>query len=298
MQLLFSVLLTILIVLFGVTTYLRNNVWASEKTLWEDALLKAPDSARPYGRLAYYYDTAGQYDLALSLYDASLSKKRARLSTRSVTLSNMARIYAIKQDYEKSMALYDQSFSESPNDLQPMFHKARLLITMGRWEDAKQIVEMLLKQKHIPWDDYNLMGLILLKENDPEQALDYFSRALNRSPRIPEVYVNIGVSLSRMGYYQKADWFLFQADQMAPGNIITLLCLMDNHVKAGNLELLKIDTHNLFRSYSLDYIESNLKQVSQNRLRAPISAEILAPLIAQNLKILTNSLLKQGGIDE
>jgi len=219
MLLLSSALLTVLIVLLGVTTYLRNQVWASEKTLWEDALLKAPDSARPYGRLATYYDMAGQYDLALSLHEASLSKKWARLSTRSITLSNMARIYSIKQDYEKSLVLYDQSFSQNPDDLEPMFNKARLLITMGRWEDARQVVDILLKQKHIPWDDLNLMGLILLKQNDPAQALDYFRRAHKRSPNHPELYINIGISLSMMGYYQKADWFLFQAGQMAPGDI-------------------------------------------------------------------------------
>jgi tetratricopeptide (TPR) repeat protein len=285
-----STLLTVLIAMLGVTTYLRNNAWASEKTLWEDALIKAPDSARPYGRLAYYYDTAGHYDLALSLYEASLSKKWARHSTRSVTLSNMARIYAIKEDYEKSLILYDQSFSENTNDLQPMFHKASLLITMGRWDDARQIVEILMKQKYIPWDDLNLMGLILLKENNPEQALDYFRRALIRSPHNPKIYVNIGISMSMMRYYQKADWFLFQAGQMAPDDIIPLLCLISNHAKAGYTQQLKIDMDNLFRMYTIDYIKNILEQVSLNKLQVPISAETLAPLIAENLKNQSNNL--------
>jgi tetratricopeptide (TPR) repeat protein len=290
MLMLGSVLMTTLIVMLGVTTYLRNSVWASEKTLWEDALFKAPDSARPYGRLAYHYDKAGQYDLALSLYEASLSKKWARLSTRSTTLSNMARIYDVKQDYEKSMDLYDQSFSQNPDDLQPMFHKARLLITMGRWDDARRIVDMLLKQKYIPWDDLNLMGLILLKEKEPEQALDYFRRALKRYPHNPKIYVNIGISMSRMGYYQRADWFLFQASRMAPGEIIPLFCLMANHVKAGNTEYLKIDMDNLFRWYTVDYITDILQQISQSKLQVPISTETLAPLIAENLKVRGNNL--------
>jgi tetratricopeptide (TPR) repeat protein len=290
MLMLGSALLTILIVMLGVTTYLRNNVWASEKTLWEDALLKAPDSSRPYGRLAYYYDMAGQHDLALRLYEASLTKKWARLSTRSVTLSNMARIYADKQDYEKSIDLYDQSFSQNPDDLQPMFHKARLLITMERWNDARQIVDMLLKQKNIPWDDLNLMGLILLKENDPAQALDYFRRALNRFPHNPKIYINIGISMSRMGYYQRADWFLFQARQMTPENIIPLFCLIANHAKAGNSEYLKIDMENLFRWYTVDYIMDILQQIAQNKLQVPISTVTIAPLIAESMRNQSNTL--------
>jgi protein O-mannosyl-transferase len=285
MLLLGSMLLTVLIGLLGTTTYIRNHVWASEKTLWEDALLKAPDSARPYGRLAYYYDTAGQYDLALSFYEASLTKKWASLSTRSVTLSNMARIYSIKQDYEKTLLLYDQCFSLNPNDLQPMFNKAKLLFTMGRREDAKRIVDMLLEQKHIPWDDLNLMGLILLKENDPEQALEYFRRALNRYPHNPEVYVNIGISLSMMGYNQKAGWFLKQAIQIEKGNIIPLLCLLDNHIKAGNSDAMNADLAELFKNFDIENIRYALQWIDRNQSTFPISSVALTSVIAEQLKL-------------
>jgi protein O-mannosyl-transferase len=292
MLLLSSALLTVLIVLLGVTTYLRNQVWASEKTLWEDALLKAPDSARPYGRLAFYYDAAGQHDLALSLYEASLTKKWARLSTRSVTLSNMARIYSTKQDYEKSLSLYDQCFSLNPNDLQPMFNKAKLLITMGRWEEAKQIVHMLLKQKHIPWDDYNLMGLILLKENDPVQALEYFRRAHKRYPNTPELYINIGISLNMMGYYQKADWFLQQASLLTHDDMTPLLYRIDNHIKSGNLESLDLEVNHLLEQFPIDDIREKLLQLSRDNMWVPVSIKAIKTLISIKLKTYSDNLLQ------
>lgn len=55
-------------------------------------------------------------------------------------------------------------------------------------------------------------------------------------------------------------------------------------VKAGFTQQLKIDMDNLFRMYALNYIQNILQQVSQNKLQVPISAETLAPLIAENLK--------------
>lgn len=288
-----STLLTVLIAMLGITTYLRNNVWASEKTLWEDALLKAPDSARPYGRLAFHYDTAGHYDLALSLYEASLTKIWARLSTRSVTLSNMARIYSIKEDYEKSLILYDQSFSENSNDLQPMFHKARLLITMGRWDQARQIVEMLIKQKRVLWDDLNLMGLILLKENDPLQALDFFRRALVSSPHNPKIYVNIGVSMGMLGYFNKANWFLKQSIQMEKGNIFPLLFLLDNNIKASNIVVLNATVDELFNNFSIEYIQVAIQQIDRNYSLAPMSPEALFAVIAEKLNLRAASLSRQ-----
>ena len=47
-----SSVLTLLLIVIGMTTFIRNGIWGSEKTLWEDAIKKAPLSARPWGSLA------------------------------------------------------------------------------------------------------------------------------------------------------------------------------------------------------------------------------------------------------
>ena len=45
------------------STYLRNMAWASEKTLWEDALKKAPNSTRAHHNLAWaHYERIKNYD--------------------------------------------------------------------------------------------------------------------------------------------------------------------------------------------------------------------------------------------
>lgn len=282
------------IVMLGTTTYLRNGVWISEKTLWEDALAKASDSARPYGRLAYYYETIGQYDSALKYYDVSLKKRWSLLSVRSVTLSNMARIYILKHEYEKALALYEQSFLIAPDDLQPIFLKARLLIKMGRWDEAKQIVNMLLTQKHIPWDDFNLMGLILLKENDPERALDYFRRALDRHPGNPIVYNNIGISLSKMKYYHKAGWFMKQSYQMEKENIFPLLCLMGNYNMANNDDELSASFNELYNKFSLAQIENALLEIDQDHLSIPLSSQKLKNLIAAGIKLKSAGIIRKA----
>jgi hypothetical protein len=77
---------------------------------------------------------------------------------------------------------------------------------------------------------------------------------------------------------------------MALEDIVPLFCLMANHVKAGNTEHLKIDLDNLFRHYTIDYIKDILQQILQDKLQIPISGETLAPLIAENLKNLSNNL--------
>lgn len=277
-------IVTVLIIVVGVTTYMRNDVWRSERTLWEDVLLKNPDLSRPYGRLAAYYIRNGEHNTGLELCEMSLSKKWARYSNITTTFLVIAEIYSLKKEYLKAISFYDKAFAIAPNDFKPMFYKANLLMKMERWDEAEQVVKNLLKQKYIPWDDFNLMGLILLKKNHPEKALDYFRRANKRLPHNPKVYVNIGISLDMMKYHQRAEWFFSQAAQIIPGDIVPLLCLIDNNVKTGDMESLQINVNNLFRQYSIDYIKDTLQQISKEEIYLPIDSKTLTFLIADNLK--------------
>jgi protein O-mannosyl-transferase len=277
-------LMTFFIIVLGITTYQRNRVWTSEKTLWEDAIVKAPDSERAYSNLALYYDLTGQYNKSLGLYEASLSKQWTSRFSSSLTLANMARIYAAIQDYEKSLALYDQALSADPSNIQTMYDKALVLATTGKWNQAKETMDSLLSREKITWNDLNLMGFILLRQNAPEDALRYFRQANKLSPHNPKIYIHIGVALSIAGFYQKADWFLIQAAQMLNEDIVALICLMDNHIRSGNTERLRIDMDILFKQFSIYFIRDNLQLFSQNKLLIPVSIEAISSLIAKNLK--------------
>ncbi|MFH0997702.1 MAG: hypothetical protein V1844_19735 [Pseudomonadota bacterium] len=283
-------LIVFLIFLLGITTYQRNYVWASEKTLWEDALVKSPDSARPYGGLALHYDMMGQYNKALGLYEASLSKQWTNRLSPSFTLANMAGIYANIQDYEKSLALYDQSILTDPSNIQAIYDKAFVLVSIGKWDQAKETMDFLFSKNKISSDDLNLMGFILLKQNAPVEALRYFKQANKLSVDNPKIFINIGVALSMAGLYQKADWFLKQASQMEKDNIIPLLCLLDNHIKSGNSNDLNTDARELFKIFSIETIQDTLQQLSHSKSMVPISSKAISTIIAEKLRFHSNAL--------
>jgi len=287
----FAVMASFLVAL-GITTHLRNRAWVSEKTLWEDALLKAHLSARPYGRLAWYYETIGQYNKSMGLYEASLSKLWAKPSYAAITLANMAGIHASHQNYEKALVLYDRSIAMDPLYLKSLNDKAKVLTTLGKWDQAKEIMVFLFSKGNSTWDDLNLMGFLLMKQDSPEEALEYFRRANQVSPRNPMVLTNVGVTLSSMGQYQKANWFLKQANQMEKGNIIPLLCLLDNHIKAENSDALKVDVNELLKNFSIEYIQDTLQQISNSKSMVPISSKTIATFIADNLKLRYDILLR------
>lgn len=267
----------------GATTYFRNQAWESEKTLWDDTLLKNPESARAYAGLAYYYGGIGQYDAALWINKVSLSKQWARRTFPSITLYNMAQLYIYKHDYDKALSLYDQSFATDPSYSMALYGKAGLLADLGRWREAEKLAQALVSRKVVPWDDLNLMGYILLKLQQPETALTYLRRADRISPQNPKIYTNIGAAMTLLKQYRRADWFLIQANRMDPENIVPLLCLMANHIQAHNKAYLSVDTDTLFKWFTPDAIQKGLQSLSENKLPVAVSAETMSDVIAEKL---------------
>ena len=245
------------LVVLGVTTYMRNAAWASEKTLWEDALTKAPQSARPYERLAEYYSQAGLIDKALSLYETSLTKQTPnRFSLADNSTETWEVIYSQKMEFEKALELFDAAISIDPSYTKAMYNKALTLANMGRWEETKNIMEILISHEKPSWEYCSLLGFALLKQNEPAEALNYFRKALQLSPTNSYLYLNIGTCLNTMGHHSQANWFLRQSHKMSPDNIIPLFCLIDNELTSGNTVMLHRDTSYLLKRFSIDQIEA------------------------------------------
>jgi tetratricopeptide (TPR) repeat protein len=287
-----SSVLTLLLIVTGMTTFTRNGIWRSEKTLWEDAIEKAPLSARPWASLALYYSRAGYYDKALELYEISLTKQRISAFFPAVTLRNMGITYALKHDYDKALACYDRALAADPHYIQSLYDKALVLITIGDWNNAKITVESLISRRDPVKDAYYLMGIILLKTNEPEEALKYFRMANQHSPDSPKTYTYIGVSLSMLGYYKKADWFLRQAGQLDRNDMISLLYRIDNHIKSENAESLNDEVNHLLQQFRIDDIRETLHWLSQDNMWVPLSNNAIAALISKKLETYSDNLLQ------
>ena len=294
----FAVTALFLIVL-GVTTYTRNAAWASEKTLWEDALSKAPQSSRPYEMLARYYQNAGLIEKALNLYETAKTKQRTNRFSLADNFTNLGSIYSLKMKFEKALELYDIAISINPshpktlnNKAWTLYNKAWTLAEMGRWDETENIMKLLISHEIPSWENYSLLGSALLKQNDPAEALNYFGKALQLSPFNAYIYLSIGNCLNIMGHHSQADWFFRQSYQISPDSIISLFCLIDNDLTSGNTIMLQRDTSDLFKKFSIDQIETGLLRFSMETLLPSVSTEALKSLISKNLKLRAEVLTR------
>jgi protein O-mannosyl-transferase len=283
----------LLLIVLGVTTYMRNAAWASEKTLWEDALSKAPQSARAYERLADYYNNAGLIDKALILYETAQAKQRASRVSLADNYTNLGNIYSKKMEFEKALELYNAAISISPSHPTTMYKKALTLAEMGRWEETKNIMENLISHEIPSWENCSLLGSALLKQNEPAEALNYFRKALKLSPTNSYIYLNIGTCLDTMGHHTQAHWFFRQSHQLSHDSLIPLFCLIDNELASGNTEMLHRDTSDLLKRFSIDQIEAGLLRFSRETLLPSVSTEALKSLISENFRLRADVLSRQ-----
>ena len=282
--------LTLMIIGLGLGTYIRNMVWATDKTLWEDAMAKAPGMARPPQNLAWgYHLKAGKFKQAIELYEKALSLKDDNPTYAKISsLANAAGAYHKMQKYDKAIELCRQAL-----DIYPDYRLALRIITfsylkVGMWEEAVETARRQYAVNYIKPRNMFVLGFCLMKVDKYEEALAYLRKALRRQPNDSKTHYLIGVALSRLQKYQRAEWFLNRAAQLAPGDISVLFYLVENSLKAGDRAGVERYLDRLFMNHSIKNITTLARGIPDSALKIGYTQELLAPLIADRIKTKTD----------
>ena len=142
-------------IIFSGLTIQRNQIWASEVSLWNDTLKKSPQKIRPVINLAHAYTTTGNIDLAVEYF-------------------------------EKALAL-------NPNIFATNYNLGNLYLKRGREEDALRLLQTaaLIRPK-IP-ETHELLGEIYLKRKQIELAEFHLKRAVEIKPDYALSMRNLGI---------------------------------------------------------------------------------------------------------
>lgn len=226
-----------LIFLFGFGTYVRNIDWATQKTLWSDAMRKAPRQARPYRNLAWgYYLKIGELNKAMQLYQISIDKETNNRFSNPKAYYNMAVIYTEQGDLEKAMRSVKQALAIDPNFKQAYFLTVTICLKAGDWENALLFSDHILSQWPQAANAYYLKGLALLKKNRIHEAIGCFRKTLKSNPNTVKALVNMGLAFMKLGQMGKSLLFLQKALSINPSDPLVLLSLLEHSTAVGNRE--------------------------------------------------------------
>ena len=285
---------TILLMLLGAGTYIRNRTWATERSLWEDAAKKAPGSNRPLHNLAWaYYERIGEYSTALHLYEEALKRKMNNTGQKSLILNNMASIYFHRGSFHKAAELWQAAVIAYPKYVATKYRLALAREKSGQTQEALVLVDEILSKRPDYMDPLILKGTILLKQGQFDEALSYFKKCLNRNPFEKKALLNIAITYNLMAQYERAEWYFKILHNRYPEDRLYLLWLIETGVKSNDMPEVDRYTDKLLRLIRIEELNSIMKKLTKADLMDSLSQEQVLRQISKRLAERTEEVYRQ-----
>ena len=284
------VVIPLLLTAIGLGTYSRNAVWATEESLWADALRKAPDNARPLAKLGEIYGwqkekSPQNLQIAVALLQKSLEKESPRTSFKAAIMDNIGKVYANYGMLDKAIIFYKQSLQLNPDFINSRFDLAKALTLQGNFPQALQEINTVIGKNERQSRFYALKGMILLWLDRPLEAVDCNRQALQGTLINKEQYFyTTGVALGRAGFFSQGLWFLDQALSHDPDNRRILYSLIENRLLAGDSKAARKYILQVLNGQGILSLQKDLKVLPTDSASVPVNTALITPLLIETAK--------------
>jgi tetratricopeptide (TPR) repeat protein len=215
-------------------TYLRNQVWRSEISLWKDAVEKSPNKARPHNN----------YGRALYLLGGSAipqARKEFEIANRldrawAIPWHNLALISFKDGDYTQAIELDLKALERKPNYLSAIYQLAKSHRELGQLSAAQKYLERLIKdsppQVGLLPAYFDLIELNL-KTGDRPRALELVRELVELSDALPGIDYYRGLAWYRVEDLDQAEFYFKRQTTQKKEAIPSLLMLGEIYYQRG-----------------------------------------------------------------
>lgn len=166
-------LVALVIAAYAVACFVRVGVWGSEIRLWSDAAAKSPNKARVLNNLAGSYHDLGRYPEAALHYRTAVKLDPKLL----IAYTNLAFSLIAQEKWKEAAEALEAALRVQPFSPVAVQHLLNVYLNLGELEKARQLGEAFLAQgKELGPVRVNL-GLVLLNQGKPAEAIPHFERA-------------------------------------------------------------------------------------------------------------------------
>lgn len=277
----------LLLIALGLGTYSRNKVWATEESLWTDALDKASTNARPYAKLGEIYGwqkekTPENLRTAVALLEKATHLESPRTSFKAAIVGNIGKVYFNYGLLDLAVSSYQRSLDINPDFITSRFDLANALTLQGKFDEALNQINQVIAKNDLQSRFFNLKSHLLLWLDRPKEAAENSSQAMHRTLVNKERYFyNCGVALTRAGHFSQGLWFLRQACKEDPENRRILYSLIENRLLANDPEHAKKYAGQLVSQHGLPQIKTDLEKLPKDYGSVPVHVEIITPVMLE-----------------
>jgi tetratricopeptide (TPR) repeat protein len=216
----------------GFLTFLRNEDYRSNLTLWSDAARKLPTNVRAYANVGYALFKAGRVPDAIEEYDQAL-----RIDPDSVDAHTDLAIALVESGMvEDGVRHFQMAMRIEPHWATTHYNLGTALARAGRSEEAvTQFQAALHLTPNYPAVHYNLAEVLLARGRTSE-AIDHYEQTLRLTPDNVEALYHLGNALARSGQLDDAISQYLKALQLKPEDAEIHLNLGAAYAKLGRSE--------------------------------------------------------------
>jgi protein O-mannosyl-transferase len=200
------------LLLLGVLTLARNEVWRSEAGLWADNCWKTPNKARVYLNLGSAAERAGDLVSAEAAYSTALTIAPDSAFARL----DLGRLYLQWNRPEDALAQFREVLVLDPGMGEVHNNIGNILEAKGQYDQA--LGEYLLAVRNKPYlaVPYCNIGFLYARQKRYAEALQEYGKAIARDPYYLQAFLNRGAALLAAGRTGEAQADFRRALQIKP----------------------------------------------------------------------------------
>jgi len=206
------ILVALATVAMGARTWLRNEDYRTEMSIWQSTVRQSPLNARAYCGLALALASRGQHDLAIAHYQKAVEVDPEYADGHynfGIALARHGRIEEAIVQYRRALEIVPD-YSEAHNNL------GLILLEKRQVDRAIACFKRALDSSPDYAEAHNNLGFAFYRARHTKDAIAECSTALELDPTLAEARYNLGLALHRQGQNEKAISQFTQALQFKP----------------------------------------------------------------------------------
>ena len=200
MQGLLVMMMILFIAIEGRSTYLRNSVWQSDLTLWQDEVKKNPDKARPHNNLGLQYWEKGHVEEAIAEFETALRLEPDYMEA----YYNLGVVYFKQGRYAQALRQFENDVKFRPDHAVAYSNMGVIYTILGRTKEAINSYNKAIAVKPDSVEALANLGLLYAKQENFAAAVNRLRKALAINPDIPEIHYNLAMVYFKQGRSNEA----------------------------------------------------------------------------------------------
>lgn len=225
----YCVIAAVVVLSLSLASYLRNQIWKDDLTLWTDVVVKSPKKGRAFNALGVYHDRNGTAQEALQAYLTALKFNPDSFQSHN----NLGNLYRKQGQIEDAIREYKAALKLKNNFVDAHTNLGILYADQGRLEEAIGEYQASLRFNPQSADTHNALGDAYRLQGRISESFQEFQMALRLDPDFSEAYNNLGLAYQAQGKVNEAHQAFEKALALSPKKPDTLINLGRTYADQG-----------------------------------------------------------------